>query len=432
MESRKAEEWASQLQCWSLQLINCFAFKPEFLPVICRRDFLSGLPGMWGGLVNETSPAGVGLLRTICHQKPGRPAVAECPGVVESLCNIARSSDDWQCMAVDCLIWLLQDTDTRFKVLDRAAVALLDLVDLPSLGEHKRVGELITSVLLQNYNPFPSAEVASKYSPATKSILDSLALFRKKMKWERNVPKEDLQIKQAAALVVKLEGNARFSSGDIQGAASKYSEALALCPLRAKKERVVLHSNRAQCHLMLRNPKDAISDTTRALCLHNPVNRHGKSLWRRAQAYEILGLAKESLLDAIMFINECSQAPEGDSELKQNRVPEYVEKLVKKQMQASWLFKPSLQKHGGIQYENDYADDFREEEDEEEDEDEGSEWETASDDDSEDDADDKKDHGAHEWDSKDDDRKIIRSKPSVVFKGLTLHDIIGSHNKNSK
>lgn len=116
MESRKAEEWASQLQCWSLQLINCFAFKPEFLHDICKPDFLVKLPGMWGGLVNENSPAGVGLLRTICQSKVGRGHVANIPGTIDALCNIARSSDDWQYMAVDCLIWLVQDASTCQKV----------------------------------------------------------------------------------------------------------------------------------------------------------------------------------------------------------------------------------------------------------------------------------------------------------------------------
>nr|CAB3450224.1 unnamed protein product [Digitaria exilis] len=115
MESRKAEEWASQLQCWSLQLINCFAFKPEFLHDICKADFLIKLPGMWGGLVNENSPAGVGLLRTICQSKVGRGHVANIPGTIDALCNIARSSDDWQYMAVDCLIWLVQDASTCHK-----------------------------------------------------------------------------------------------------------------------------------------------------------------------------------------------------------------------------------------------------------------------------------------------------------------------------
>lgn len=116
MESRKAEEWASQLQCWSLQLINCFAFKPEFLSVICKPEFLVKLPGMWGGLVNENSPAGIGLLRTICQHKLGRGPIASCPGIIEGICNIARSSDDWQYMAIDCLLWLLQDPSTCHKV----------------------------------------------------------------------------------------------------------------------------------------------------------------------------------------------------------------------------------------------------------------------------------------------------------------------------
>lgn len=117
MESRKAEEWASQLQCWSLQLINCFAFKPEFLPTICKPEFLVKLPGMWGGLVNENSPAGIGLLRTICHHKFGRGPIASSPGLIDALCNIARSSDDWQYMAVDCLLWLFQDPSTCHKVI---------------------------------------------------------------------------------------------------------------------------------------------------------------------------------------------------------------------------------------------------------------------------------------------------------------------------
>ncbi|XLS47634.1 hypothetical protein HN51_021992 [Arachis hypogaea] len=73
--------------------------------------------------------------------------------------------------------------------------------------------------------------------------------------------KEDLHIKQAVALVVKLEGNSLFSSENIFGVTSKYSEALSLCPMRSKKERVVLYSNQAQCHFLLQQPLAAIRDT---------------------------------------------------------------------------------------------------------------------------------------------------------------------------
>jgi len=435
MESRKAEEWASQLQCWSLQLINCFAFKEEFLPTICQTDFLGQLPSMWGGLVNENSPAGVGVLRTICHQKLGRIPVAECSGIIEALCTIARSSDDWQYMAVDCLVWLLQDPNTRLKVLDKAAVALVDLAELPSLGEHKRLGEVLTNVLLEDYIPHPTPTVIAHLSTRTRHLLDEFAALRKKTKWERTVPKEDLQIKQAAALVVKLEGNSRFSAGDIGGAAAKYSEALSLCPVRAKKERVVLHSNRAQCHLLLHNAEGAISDTTRALSIHNPVNRHSKSLWRRAQAYELLSLHKESLLDAIMFINECSQQSASESDLKSgNKVPDYVERLVKKQMQASWLFKDAAIKHGDIQYDESGGVDSEEELEAEEAEDDGddeSEWETASE--SEEVAVDSKDTVYNQEAGRDlkNGEKRLNTRNHPVFKGITLRDLLGPQYENA-
>lgn len=369
MESRKAEEWASQLQCWSLQLINCFAFKPEFLPDICKPEFLVKLLDMWGGLVNENSPAGIGLLRTICQHKLGRGPVASSSVTIEALCNIARSSDDWQYMAIDCLLWLVQDPSTCHKVVDKAAPVLIDLSEISTLGDHKRLGESIVSVLEDCSQSLGT--VHNSMTTVIKEEIDELLSSKQRLKWEKNMPKEDLYIKQQAALVVKLEGNSLFSSGNIEGAASKYSEALELCPIRSKKERVVLYSNRAQCHLLLQQPLTAIRDATRALCLHNPPNRHAKSLWRRAQAYDMIGLAKESLLDAILFINENSQSNDPDLSLRQNKVPDYAERLVKKQMRAAWLFRDAAVKHGGIHYERESGDaNGLEAED--------SEWETVS------------------------------------------------------
>nr|CAD1826897.1 unnamed protein product [Ananas comosus var. bracteatus] len=407
MESRKAEEWASQLQCWSLQLINCFAFKPEFLSDICKPDFLVKLPGMWGGLVNENSPAGIGLLRTICQHKLGRGPVANRPGVIEALCNIARSSDDWQYMAIDCLLWLVQDPNTCHKVIDKAAPALIDLAEISALGDHKRLGDTIVNVLqecIQSHVP-----TCDTISTNTEEEIAEFFSSRKRLRLEKNMPKEDLHIKQAAALVVKLEGNSLFSSGNIAGAASKYSEALVLCPMKSKKERVVLYSNRAQCYLLLQQPLAAISDATRALSLHNPPNRHAKSLWRRAQAYDMLDLAKESLLDAILFINECSQSNDPDLSLRQNKVPDYAERLVKKQMRAAWLFREAALKHGGVT-----GDVFGQEADD-------SEWETASESDAgndggrEVDDDDDDDDDGSEW-KDDDNQKDVYEKSSTKDK----------------
>ncbi|KAK8951057.1 hypothetical protein KSP39_PZI003477 [Platanthera zijinensis] len=367
MESRKAEEWASQLQCWSLQLINCYAFKPEFLVDICKPELVGKLPWMWGGLVNENSPAGIGLLRTICHHKIGQGSVVSCPGVLEALCDIARSSDDWQYMAIECLLWLLKNPSTCHKVVDIAAPALIDLADITKLGDHVRLGDFIVEVLEE------CMQTCHSISSQVKEQMEELLISKQRFKWEKSMSKEDLQIKQAAALVVKLEGNSLFSTGKIAEAAAKYSEALAMCPVRSKRERVVLNSNRSQCYLLLQQPRAAISDATRALCLHRPFNGHAKSLWRRAQAHDMLGLAKESLLDAILFINECLQSKDAELTSRQNRVPEYATKLLKKQMRATWLFREAAVKHGGVYSEYDGDCDGEHDGD-----DDDSDWETAS------------------------------------------------------
>lgn len=249
-------------------------------------------------------------------------------------------------------------------MVDIAASALIDLTEIAKLGDHPRLGDSIVELLQETMQSCHSISIH------VKEQIEELLISRQRLKWEKNMSKEDLHIKQAAALVVKLEGNSLFSSGKIAEAASKYSEALALCPMRSKKERVVLYSNRAQCHLLLQQPIAAISDTTRALCLHKPFNGHAKSLWRRAQAYDMLGLAKESLLDAILFINECSQSKDTELSLKQNRVPDYATKLLKKQMRATWLFREAALKHGGV-YSEHYDGDGQEDEAD-------SDWETAS------------------------------------------------------
>ena len=111
----------------------------------------------------------------------------------------------------------------------------MDLTELSRLGDHKKLGESTTNVLLQDCNS-SHVSLHTMLISHTKVLLDELANMRQRQKWEKNMPKEDLHIKQAAALVVKLEGNSLFSLGNITGIASKYTKALALCPVRSKKE----------------------------------------------------------------------------------------------------------------------------------------------------------------------------------------------------
>lgn len=329
MEDRKAEEWASQLQCWSLYLLSCFAWRDKMYHSLICHDFrfLKKLCKMWGGMVNGDSPAGVGLMRILCRSEAGREAMAGCSEVIGSLCSLSRSSDDWQYMGIDCLLLLLNDPNTRSKVMDIAATCLVDLAELDSLGSRKKLGDSITKVLLLDFN-----------GEGTNSRIKSLWKLKigRKRK-EEAMPEEELKKRIVIAAAKKQEGNEKFWSGDIEEAIIHYTEALEVCPLKRRKERMVLYSNRAQCQLLMQELDKAISDATRALSLSRPANSHGKSLWRRAQAYDMKGMAKESLMDCIMFVNRQFDGRNKKETISAN-VPYYAARMISKQMSAAGLF----------------------------------------------------------------------------------------------
>ncbi|WMV27352.1 hypothetical protein MTR67_020737 [Solanum verrucosum] len=342
MENSKAEEWASQLQCWSLHLLNCFAIKERCLNLICEKFFLKELSEMWGGLANDSSPGGVGLIRVLCYNKDGRRCIAESKDVIKNLCNLSRSSDDWQYMGIDCLLLLLADSGTRYKVLQVASMCLVDLIELRTLGGRSNVGNTITRTLLAD---FKQRKVKIKNIGVQQVLEEIWGLKVDRKKREQNMSDEKLEEKRVMVSLMKQEGNNSFWLGKIEEAMMKYSEALELCPLRFRKERIVLYSNRAQCKLLLGEANDAISDTTKALSLSSPTNSHTKSLWRRSQAYDMKGLAKESLMDCIMFVNCCfkmdsSSSSSSSSSIKKNmRIPYYAVRMINKQMESTWLFK---------------------------------------------------------------------------------------------
>ncbi|KAH1157684.1 hypothetical protein GLYMA_11G051200v4 [Glycine max] len=338
LENRKAEEWASQLQCWSLYLLDCFACRERSMGLICKKKFLKDLCGMWGGLANPTSPSGIGLLSTLCGTQIGRESVADLEEVVVNLCNVSRSSDDRQHMAIDSLLQLLRDPVTRYKVIDTTVPVLADLVELRSLGGKPNVGQEIMQTLLQDYHKVKFGELKLK-SEKTKRALEELwDLKVERVKKQSLMSEQEIREKEVLAGILKQEGNREFGSREIEKAVVKYTEALDLCPLKSKKERIVLHSNRAQCHLLLRDPEAALSDTTRALCLSSVARTaclHSKSLWRRSQAYDMKGLAKESLMDCLMFI---SNRFGSSTQRKGFKIPHYAARMVNKQMNATWLF----------------------------------------------------------------------------------------------
>ncbi|CAK9320433.1 unnamed protein product [Citrullus colocynthis] len=332
IENRKAEEWAIQTQCWSLYLINCFARKERHLNLICKTNFLKNLCGIWGGLINPEAPGGIGLMRTLCKTETGRKTVADLEEVLKSLCVLARSSDEWQIMAIECLLSLIKDPETRYRVLETSVFSLVDLVELETGSNQKRLklGDALTRTLLQDYHKIKYGNEKLHSERVERALREIWDLKVEKKRKEKLMSEKEVKKRKLLMGILKKQGNHKFRNGEIEKAAMKYTEALNISLPKTRKQRLVLHSNRAQCFLLLRDPEAAISDTTRALCLSKQGSPHVRSLWRRSQAYDMMGLSKESLMDCLAFVS-CR------IKLK-HKIPYYAARMINKQMNATWVF----------------------------------------------------------------------------------------------
>ncbi|XP_052149527.1 uncharacterized protein LOC127768057 isoform X1 [Oryza glaberrima] len=349
-EERKAEEWASQLQCWSLYFLSCLASRDvSSHATICHDPvFLRELCQMWGGLANGDSPAGVGLLRLLCRSAAGRAAIAACRDALSGLCDLARSSDDWQYMAIDCLLLLLDDRETRHAVADATAARLVDLAELRHLGPRRRLGNAITAALLLDDGDDDGDIVHGReLGMEAKEAIARLREVQVERKGREDaMSRDELLKRRIMAKEKKRQGNDMFWHGEVEKAIELYTEALELCPLSRRRERLVLHSNRAQCRLARRDADAAVGDATRALSLARPAaNAHARSLWRRAQAYDMKGMARESLLDCLAFAGAWLNRKDGTAAAAaaasrggNPKLPYCVARMISKQMGLTGLF----------------------------------------------------------------------------------------------
>lgn len=336
MENKKAESWACQMQCWSLYLLNCFITKKRSINLICKEEFLKNLCDIWGGLQKPNSFSGIGLIRSLCDNEDGRKNIAQLEQVIENICNLARSSEEWQFMAIESLLLLLKDPKTRSRVTNIASPYLADLVELRTIKGGRKTDDMITRLLLQDYAKIKYGQLGSHEKGSQKAIEEIWDLKVGKRKRDKIMSEQEVKETELLVSILKREGNKKFWSSEIEAAVNKYTKALDLCPLKLRKERIVLYSNRAQCHLILGEAELAISDTTRALCLSGEMRPHTKSLWRRSQAYDMKGLARLSLMDCLMFINERSKLNGNRSSTR--RIPYYAMRMLNKQMTATWTF----------------------------------------------------------------------------------------------
>ncbi|KAI9165685.1 hypothetical protein LWI28_018688 [Acer negundo] len=207
-------------------------------------------------------------------------------------------------MAIDSLLLLLKDPDTRYKVIDIAALFLVDLVEL------EEIGEAITRTLLRDFHKIKYGKLKlMKNKKAERALEEIWDLKVERKKRERLMSEEEITERKSMVGELKQRGNQKFWS---------------------------------QCYLVLKKTKAAISDTTRALCLSGTVRVHSKSLWRRSQAYDMIGLAKQSLMDCLTFIS--SRSMKSKHTKRRVKIPYYAALMTSKQMNATWPFNDAKSK----------------------------------------------------------------------------------------
>ncbi|XP_070540301.1 tetratricopeptide repeat protein 1-like [Ptychodera flava] len=111
---------------------------------------------------------------------------------------------------------------------------------------------------------------------------------------ENSMTEEEKEMRKDEAQELKTKGNEFYKNEEYGEAIHTYGQALQICPLCYKKERAIMYSNRAACHLKLEEREEAIADCSKALELH-PA--YLKTLIRRAQTYEKEEKLDEALTD---------------------------------------------------------------------------------------------------------------------------------------
>ncbi|EMS61734.1 hypothetical protein TRIUR3_13011 [Triticum urartu] len=138
-----------------------------------------------------------------------------CQAAPPGLCDLARSSDDWQYMAIDCLLLLLDDPETWHAVADATAPCLVDLAELRRLGPRRRLGDAITSALLLNDDDEGHLRVRALGTEAKEAVASLREVKIERKEREEAMSRDELLERKLLAKEKKRQGNGMFWHGEM-------------------------------------------------------------------------------------------------------------------------------------------------------------------------------------------------------------------------
>ncbi|CAK7319746.1 Mitochondrial import receptor subunit TOM34 [Vulpes lagopus] len=227
--------------------------------------------------------------RAACHLKDGncRDCIKDCTSALAlipfSMKPLLRRASAYEALEKYPLAYV--DYKTVLQIDDKVASALEGinrmtraLVD--SLGPQWRLK--LPSIPLVPV----SAQKRWDFSPPEYQKEVAKSKIKETTTAKTTVPSAG-DVERARAL--KEEGNELVKKGNHKKAIEKYSESLSFSDMES-----ATYSNRALCHLVLKQYKEAVKDCTEALRLDG---KNVKAFYRRAQAYKALKDYKSSFED---------------------------------------------------------------------------------------------------------------------------------------
>lgn len=227
--------------------------------------------------------------RAVCHLKDGncKDCIKDCTLALDlvpfSLKPLLRRASAYEALEKYPLAYV--DYKTALQIDDRVTSALeginrMSRALMDSLGPEWRLKLPLTPLV-----PV-SAQKRWESLPSECRRERAKSKFRETTMAKSRVPSAgDVE----RARVLKEEGNELVKKGNHKKAVEKYSESLSFSDVES-----ATYSNRALCHLVLKQYKEAVKDCTEALRLDG---RNVKAFYRRAQAYKALKDYKSSFED---------------------------------------------------------------------------------------------------------------------------------------
>eukprot|EP01120_Amphizonella_sp_Union-15-10_P011278 TRINITY_DN4739_c0_g1_i1.p1 TRINITY_DN4739_c0_g1~~TRINITY_DN4739_c0_g1_i1.p1 ORF type:complete len:626 (+),score=87.19 TRINITY_DN4739_c0_g1_i1:89-1966(+) len=293
-QTAMAMQWADHLRSWTAQTLTKAALgtPEEATEIICNHPNFRRFNELvdidmtiyqFGRAEegNMTNMEALFCLSLLATTKRGRTAIIHEPNICNLLRGIAMTGVSVQHFAIEAIIELYKDPDSREKADEIFGETFSWMIDFNTLKrDNSRINlwEEIISVCGNEPKPLKALSAAK--------------IVAERREKESKMSQNEIQTLSNNAKEHKDKGNKLIVS-DLESALHEYAEGIQICPYADKDTRVALLSNTCECYSRLKTKNEADPEKAREynkLIIENATRtqsiqwHQAKTLWKRAKA----------------------------------------------------------------------------------------------------------------------------------------------------